>query len=345
MFLLKIIFLLISFINTSSLIENYPKRENFQTELNGKKVDLYFLTNSNGYEISITNYGGIIVSIMIPNNNNQFENILQSYSSIEEYIHNSNQKNKNKINSLLGQYANQIKDNEFILDNKTYKLNNSNYISNLGEKVWTPVQINSSELRLYYTSQEGENGFPGKLHIEVIYCLNDNNEFKISYTAITTQKTVINLSQRLFFNLNGDINQEINNHILYLNSKLYLPSDENKIPSGDIKLIDNTIYDFKKGKKLGEQNLDDYFILDKKIFDKNKKYNFGSLLEDKKSGRKIEMYTTEPGVHIISDKLGISIEPKHFPNSPNVGFFPSTILKPGDLYKKETIYRFNMEKD
>ena len=339
MFLLQILVLPISFINIFSLVTNYPKRENFQTELKGKKVDLFFLTNSNGYEISITNYGGIIVSILVPNFNNKFENIVESYSSIGEYIHNSN--TNNKINSLLGRYANQIKDNEFILDNKIYKLNNSNYISNLGEKVWTPIQINSSELRLYYTSKEGENGFPGKLHIEIIYTLNDNNEFKISYTAIATEKTVINLSQILFVNLNGDINKEINDHILNLNSKLYLPTDENKIPLGDIKSIDNTIYDFKNGKKLGEQNLDDYFIVDKKFCDSNK-YGFGGLLEDIKSGRKMEVYTTEPGVHIISDKLGISIESMHFPNSPNIGFFPSTVLKPGELYKQETIYRFNV---
>ena len=316
---------------------NIPKRENFQAEIDGKKVDLYFLSNSNCYEIAITNYGGIIVSILAPNLKDQVDNIIQGYSTLQEYI--DNQKKGKKVNSVLGRYANAIKDGEFIIDNKKYKLSDLNNYSNFGEKVWTPVQINNNELRLYYTSPDGENGFPGDLHLEVVYTLNDNNEFKISFAGTTNKKTVVNISQRLFFNLEGNQNNNINNHLLVLNSKLYLPVDDNKIPLGDIKSLENTSNDFRQGQKIGEKNIENYFILNKK---NNKKLAVAGSLEEEKNGRNLVIYTTEPGVNVISDKFGISIEPMHFPNSPNVGFFPSTILKPGKIYKQETIYKFDL---
>lgn len=287
------------------------------------------------------------MSIMVPNKFNQFDNIVQGYSSLKEYIF--NQKKGTKINSLLGRYSNQIKNGEFILDNKTYKLKDLNNYSNLGEKVWYAVQINLNELRLYHTLEDGENGFPGKLHIEVVYSLNDNNELKISYTGITTKKTVINLSQRLFVNLDGNNNSDINNHILRLNSKLHLPKGEDNIPMGEIKLVENTIYDFRKGKIIGEQNINNYFVLDKRYsqnnFDEKEKFMNGGSLEDKKNGRILQIFTTEPGLYIQSNKKGISLEAMHFPNSPNVGFFPSTILKPGDIYRQETTYKFNVRRD
>ena len=339
MFLVSVFFLLISFnsINTKMYC---TKREDFQAEIEGKKVDLYYLMNNNGYEISITNYGGIIVSILVPNTEHKLDNIVHGYPTLQEYI--LHQKKGEIINSLLGRYSNEIKDGEFILDNQTYKLKDLNNYSNFGEKVWTAVQINSKELRLYYTSEDGENGFPGKLHVEVVYTLNDDNEFKISYTGITTKKTVVNLSQRLFINLYGNINGEIKNHILSLNSKLYLPTDENKIPLGDIKLVDNTIYDLRNEKKIGEKNLDNYFILDKNNYNE---MGIGAFLQEKKSGRILKIFTTQPGLNIFSDNYGISIEPMHFPDSPNIGFFPSTILEPGKVYRQETIYKFEVRKD
>ena len=212
----------------------------------------------------------------------------------------------------------------------------------LGQKIFTAVQIDTNELRLFYTLEENENPLPGVLHIEIVYILNDNNEFKISYTGITNKKTFVNLSQRLFFNLNGNADEDIDNQILKLNSKLFLPTDENKIPLGEIKKVENTINDFKSEKILGEKNIDGYFILDKRYLENKEKYSFGALLKDEKTGRKIEVYTTEPGIHIFKNNNGISIEPMHFPNSPNVGFFPSTLLKPGHLYQQETVYKFDV---
>jgi len=191
-------FLLISFL----IIITYQtplNQKDFQLELDGKKTDLYFLTNENGAEISITNYGGIIVSIMVPNKKNEYDNIVQGYSTLYEYL--IAQKKGIKMNSLLGRYSNVIENDEFTLDNKNYKLTKSSY-SDFGEKVWTPVQINERELRLFYTSEDGENGFPGKLHIEIIYTLTNNNELIISYTGITTKKTVINLSLSAKYNIN-----------------------------------------------------------------------------------------------------------------------------------------------
>ncbi len=331
-------FLLISFL----IIITYQSplnQKDFQLELDGKKTDLYFLTNENGAEISITNYGGIIVSIMVPNKKNEYDNIVQGYSTLYEYL--LAQKKGIKLNSLLGRYSNIIENDEFTLDNKNYKLTKSSY-SDFGEKVWTPVQINERELRLFYTSEDGENGFPGKLHIEVIYTLTNNNELIISYTGITTKKTVINLSQRLLVNLSGnnDKKSTIKEHILELNSKLYLPCNDNKIPLGDIKSVEDTLLDFKIGKKLGEQKLDNYFILTKNNYNNDKKY--GAKLEEKNSGRFMLVDTTEPGLDIFTTENNISIEPKHFPNSPNIGFFPSTILNPGDIYIQKTTYKFGI---
>ena len=331
-------FLLISFFIV--ITYQFPlNQKDFQLELDGKKIDLYFLTNENGVEISITNYGGIIVSIMVPNKKNEYDNIVQGYSTLNEYL--IAQKKGIKINSLLGRYSNIIENDEFTLDNKNYKLT-KNYNSNFGEKVWTPVQINEKELRLFYTSEDGENGFPGKIHIEVIYTLTNNNELIISYAGITTKKTVINLSQRLLINLSGnnDKKNSIKEHILELNSKLYLPCNNNKIPLGDIKSVDDTFYDFKIGKKIGEQKLDNYFILNQNNYSNDKKY--GAKLEEKNSGRLMIVDTTEPGLDIYTIENNISIEPKHFPNSPNVGFFPNTILNPGDIYNQKTTYKFDI---
>ena len=339
MLLTSIFLFLISFNNIISYHYNcgVPKRENFQAEIDGKKVDLYFLINSKGYEIAITNYGGIIVSILAPKLQNQVDNIVKGYPTLEEYI--ANQKQGKKVNSLLGRYANEIKDGEFIIDNQNYKLNDLNNYSNFDEKVWTAVQINNNELRLFYTSPDGENGFPGDLHIEVVYTLNDNNEFKISFSGTTNKKTPVNISQRLIFNLEGNQYNEINNQILVLNSKLYLPVDENKIPLGEIKSIENTANDFRQGQKLGEKNIENYFVLNKKNI---KNLGVAGSLEDEKTKRHIIIYTTEPGVNVISDKFGTSIEPMHFPNSPNMAFFPSTILKPGQVYRHETVYTFDL---
>ena len=304
--------------------------KDFQLDLEGKKTNLYYLTNEKGVEISLTNYGGIIVSIMIPNKLNQYENIIQSYPTLKEYI--SAQKKGIKINSLLGRYSNKIENDEFTLNNKVYKLK-KNYNNNFGEKVWTAVQINEKEIRMFLTSEDGEEGFPGKLHIEVIYTLTNNNELIISYTGISTKTTVINLSQRLLINLSG--NSSLKEHILELNSKFYLPYDENNIPLCDIKSVDNTIYDYKKGEKIGEQKIENYFIINGININ-----NYSAKLEDKKSGRMMQIYTTEPGLDIYTIGNKISIEPKHFPNSPNVGFFPSTLLNPGNIYTQKTIYKF-----
>ena len=227
------------------------------------------------------------------------------------------------------------------------------------------------EVRMYYTSDNGEEGYPGKLYMEVIFTFNDNDELKIEYIGSTIKKTIVNLTHHLFVNLDGlkDPCPTIEDHLLTLNSKFFLPTDENQIPTGEIKKVDNSPFDFLTPRKIGERiNSDDpqikigdgydhCFIINKKNYGE---LAFAGRLFSPNSGRYMEIYTTEPGLQAYTAnshngfrgyhgfrmprRSGIAFEAQHFPNSPNVGFFPSVILKPGQTYTQTTIYKFGVEK-
>ena len=377
---IKLFYLLILIMSTSlSQQESYKsglRKSDFQKIIDGKQTDLYILTNKNGYEISITNYGGAIASIMAPDKDNKFMNIVQGHDSLEHIMECPNQ----FLSTLIGRYGNRISNGVFYLDGKKYILNlndgkNSLHGGNTGfhSRVWDVIESNNNILKMKYISQDGEEGFPGKLTVEVTFSLNDENEFGISYRAKSDKKTIINLTHHMFINLHGLIDPcpTIEDHYLSLNAIWYLPTDENLIPTGEIKSVINTPFDFvSKPKTIKEalicdqdrdikigQGIDHNFVLNRKT---ENNMIFAGKIWEPLSKRKMEIYTTEPGMQIYSgnyhdgfrgyhgvrmDKYsGIAFETQHFPDSPNVAHFPSVVLDEGEEYKSDTIYKFGIEK-
>ena len=364
---------------TSSLDSPYKsglRNSDFQKTLDGKQTDLYILTNKNGYEISITNYGGAIAAIMAPDKDNKFMNIVQGHDSIDHIMNCPNQ----FLSTLIGRYGNRISNGIFYLDGKKYTLNlndgkNSLHGGNTGfhSRVWDVISHTDNILKMNYISKDGEEGFPGKLNVEVTFSLNDENEFKISYRAKSDKKTIINLTHHMFVNLAGLIDPcpSIEDHILTLNANWYLPTDEHLIPTGEIKSVISTPFDFiSKPKKIKEalistndkdikigQGIDHNFVLNRKT---QNDMIFAGKITEPSSKRTMEIYTTEPGMQIYTANYhdgfvgyhgvrmvknsGIAFETQHFPDSPNIGHFPSVVLDEDEIYMSETIYKFGVEK-
>ena len=377
---IKLFYVLILIMSTSlSQQESYKsglRKSDFQKIIDGKQTDLYILTNKNGYEISITNYGGAIASIMAPDKDNKFMNIVQGHDSLDHIMECPNQ----FLSTLIGRYGNRISNGIFYLDGKKYILNlndgkNSLHGGNTGfhSRVWDVIESNNNILKMKYISQDGEEGFPGKLTVEVTFSLNDENEFGISYRAKSDKKTIINLTHHMFINLHGLIDPcpTIEDHYLSLNAIWYLPTDENLIPTGEIKSVINTPFDFvSKPKTIKEalicdqdrdikigQGIDHNFVLNRKT---ENNMIFAGKIWEPLSKRKMEIYTTEPGMQIYSGNYhdgfrgyhgvrmgkysGIAFETQHFPDSPNIAHFPSVVLDEGEEYKSDTIYKFGIEK-
>ena len=283
--IISLIFLIIIF--SLILCQEYKsglKKEDFQTLIDGKKTDLYILTNRNGYEISICNYGGHIAAIMAPDKEGNFQNIVQGHDSIANLVKSPNL----YLSTLIGRYGNRIRNGKFSLDGKQYQLEcNEGNITHLhggnkgfDRKVWDAEQKNDQELKLTYISKDGEENYPGTLYVEVTFSLNDDNEFKLSYRAKTDKKTVINLTHHMFVNLIGlsDPCPLIVDHILQINSNLYLPIDSLQIPNGEIESVNLTPFDFRKPKRVGDalectdnpniilgKGINHNFVLNKKI--------------------------------------------------------------------------------
>lgn len=343
---------------------------NFQTEINGKTTDLFKLENDNGIEIYITNYGGRIVSWLVPDRDGNSADIVLGYDSIEGYL------NSNEVyfGALIGRFGNRIADGKFELDGVAYTMainNPPNHLhggpNGFHNVVWDAQQISDQQLRLNYISADGEEGYPGILQIQVDYSLNNDNELMIDYTAATDQKTVINLTSHAFFNLAGAGSGTVNNHELMVSADQYTPVDSTLIPTGEIVSVSGTPFDFRSAKTIGH-DLDQYheqlhygmgydhnFVLNKE--------NRGSLelaarVYEPESGRVMEVLTTEPGLQFYggnflngSDvgKEGVPyefrsafcLETQHYPDSPNQPDFPSTVLEAGETYHTVTVYRFS----
>ena len=349
------------------------KKEAFQAVIDGKKTDLYILTNKNGYEVALTNFGGHLAAIMAPDKDGKFQNIVQGHDSIDS-LRNSPEK---FLSTLVGRYGNRINKGKFTLKGKEYNLAinaETNHMhggpTGFHVRVWDAEQINEHEVTLTYVSPDGEEGYPGTLTMKVTFSLNDNNELKLSYRGTTDKTTIVNMTHHVFFNLHGLVDPcpSIEDHILTLNSNFYLPTDETKIPTGAIQSVKNTPFDFTKPTKVGK-NINDFTNIDIKIgngydhcFLTNQKHpgelTFAAKVEDPTSKRYLEMYTTEPGFQIytanwhsgfrayhgvrLPKRSGIALEAQKFPDTPNIGHFPSCVLNPGETYVQDTIYKFGV---
>jgi len=347
-------------------------KKNFEKKVDGKQVSLFILKNKQGTIAEITNYGGKVVSLWVPDRNGNYEDIVLGYPDIDGFL---TAKGK-YFGALIGRYGNRIDKGKFKLDGKEYILATNNGVNHLhgGNKgydavVWDAKQINQQTLELRYVSKDMEEGYPGNLTIKVKYQLNDENELKTEYWATTDKSTVVNLTQHSFFNLRGAGNGTINNHLLQINASYYTPVDEGLILTGKLAAVEDTPMDFKKLTKIGKRVNQDFeqlkyglgydhnFVLHQNL----EGYNYAAKVIEPISGRMLEVYTNEPGLQFYGGnfldgsikgkgdkpyeyRTAFCLETQHFPDSPNKPHFPSTRLNPGEEYYSICIYKFLISK-
>lgn len=349
------------------------KREDFQAVVQGKKTDLYTLTNSNGMQVDITNYGGALVSIMVPDRTGKYANVIQGHDNIQGVIDSP----EPFLSTLIGRYGNRICKGKFTMNGKEYSLainNGPNHLhggpTGCHARVWDAEQVNAQELVLRYTFAYYEEGFPGELKMTVKYSLSEDDELIIDYRGTTNKKTVVNMTNHGFFALAGIANPtpSATNVILSINADFYVPIDDTSIPTGEIRKVEGTPFDFRTPHPVGDMidaddeqirngaGYDHCFVLNKR---EPGELSLAATLLEPESGRTMEVYTTEPGVQFYSDnwadgypgqqgatfprRSALCFEAQHFPDSPNRPYFPSVILKPGQVYTQKTIYKFGVE--
>ncbi len=331
-------------------------------ETDSKPVYLYTLKNKNGDEVKISTYGATVTSWIVADNRQGKSNIVLGFDSLSGYM-----AKPPYFGATIGRYGNRIANAKFKIDTTTYQLAANNGKNHLhgGNKgydkvVWDakPAADSSASLTLTYLSKDGEEGYPGNLKINVVYTLTDDNELRIDYTAETDKATPVNLTNHSYFNLTGDVNNTILNHALQVNADKYTPVDAGLIPTGELKEVKGTPFDFLQAHKIGERiaavdgGYDHNFVLNRKGND----MELVATLSDSSTGRKLEVYTTEPGLQFYSGNFldgtikssdgkaiqkhtGLCLETQHFPDSPNQPAFPSTLLKPGEKYHTVTKYK------
>ena len=336
-------------------------------QADGQKVELYTLTNDKGTQVKISNYGGIVTSFIVTDKKGGRSSIVVGFDSLSGYL-----AKPPYFGALIGRYGNRIGDAKFTLDGKTYTLaaNNGKNALHGGLKgfdkvVWDASIFNDSlpSLKLDYLSKDGEEGYPGNLKVTVQYSLSNDDELKITYDAVTDKATPVNLTNHSYFNLTGNVDNNILGQTLMINADHYTPVDSTLIPTGEIRSVKGTPFDFTSPKQIGRDidsvkgGYDHNWVLNRRD---------GSLqelavLSDSISGRSLEVYTTEPGLQFytgnfldgklinhdgkpIKQHSALCLETQHFPDSPNKPDFPSTILKPGEKYHSETVYKLIVNK-
>ncbi len=350
------------------------KREDFQTTINGKNTDLYILRNKKGNEVAVTNFGGAVCAIMVPDRNGNYANVIQGHDSIDHVVNSPEQ----YLSTLIGRYGNRICKGKFQLHGKEYSLALNDGPNSLhggkkgfNRKVWDALQMNDQSVVLNYVSSYGEEGYSGELKVTVIYTFTDDDEFIIEYMATTNKKTIVNLTHHGFFSLAGIANPTptVENVKCEINADYYLPIDNTSIPTGEIRFVEGTPFDFRKPKAIGDEiNADNEQIKNGSGYDHNYVLNkkeegelsFAARLTEPTSGRTMEVYTTEPGLQLYTGNFlfgfegahgatfpkrsAICLEAQHFPDTPNHPYFPSVVLNPGEQYKQKTIYKFGIDK-
>ena len=340
----------------------------------GIDVNLFTLTNRNGVEMRVTNYGGIIVSLKVPDARGQFDDVVLGYDSLAGYI-----EENPYFGAIIGRYGNRIAGGRFELDGETYQLatnNGPNHlhggIKGFDKVVWQaePFEADGSRgLVFSYTSPAGEEGYPGTLDVRVTYTLTDDDELIFDYEATTDAATHVNLTQHSYFNLAGHGAGDILDHELMLNADAFTPVDSTLIPTGEIRAVEGAPLDFRSPARIGARIEADHPQIVRGLgYDHNFVLNRDQAAQDSValaarvvepgSGRAMEVYTTEPGIQFYSGnfldgtirgkdgvvyarRTGFCLETQHFPDSPNRPAFPSTVLRPGERYHTRTLYRFS----
>lgn len=325
-----------------------------------RAVSLFTLTNERGFEVSITNYGGAVVSLQAPDRKGTYGDVVLGFDKLADYV-----RNQFYFGGLIGRYANRIARGRFSLDGVEYQLSQNDGPNHLhggvrgfNKRVWEvidPLADAGRTLTLQYLSRDGEEGYPGNLRARVTYTL-AANELRIDYEAMADRDTVVNLTNHSYFNLAG--RGDILNHELTLHADAFTPVTEDLIPTGEIRAVASTPWDFTRGKAVGKDlaaagDYDHNFVLN----DYDGSLRTAVRLYERVSGRVLEILTTQPGVQFYSGNFldgtltgkggmvynkyaALCLEPQHFPDSPNHPNFPSTVLRPGELYRQVSVYRF-----
>jgi aldose 1-epimerase len=346
------------------------RKQPFGTTAEKKAVDLYTLTNRNGVEAGIITYGGIVVSLKVPDRQGKLQEVTLGYDSLDGYLKN----NTPYFGALIGRYANRIGKGTFSLGGREYRLAANSGGSHLhggnrgfDKVVWKATEVrgpNGVGLKLEYVSPDGEEGYPGTLSATAVYTLTNDNELKMDYSATTTKETIVNLTNHAYFNLAGE--GDILKHELMINADRFTPISEAYIPTGELRSVKGSPLDFTKPMAIGARikqkdeqlvrgnGYDHNFVLNRK----DGSLSLAARVEEPTTGRVLEVLTTEPGVQLYTgnfldgtikgiggkvyqQRAGFCLETQHFPDSPNKPNFPSTVLKPGQKYTTTTIYKFS----
>ena len=358
-----------------SLTVNKIEKTSFGALPDGRAADSYTLKNANGMEVKITNYGGVVSHWTAPDKDGKYEDIVLGFDSLAGYL-----TPPPYFGALIGRYGNRIAKGKFKLEGKEYTLaTNNNNLNHLhggvvgfDKVLWNaePIEGEEPALKLTYLSKDGEEGYPGNLNVTVIYTLQKDNSLKIDYSATTDKTTIINLTNHSYFNLSASKNN-ILDHEVTLNADRFLPVDKGLIPTGELRAVKGTVFDFTSptviGKGINDEKdeqiklgggYDHAWILNKK---EGNELSLAATVVDKTSGRKMEVLTTEPAIQFytgnfldgkLTGKGGVNypkrfalcLESEHYPDSPNQAAFPTTVLKPNETYKATTIYKFSVVK-
>lgn len=347
-------------------------KADFNQLIEGKQTALYVLSNAAGAELCITNYGAKIVSLMVPDRDGKLTDVVTGHKSIADYLTSE----EPYFGAICGRYGNRIAKGRFEIDGTVYDqlaINNGpnslhGGLKGFNAKVWDATQKDTQTIELQLISPDGEEGFPGELHTTVTYQLTDDNEVIISYRAVTTKPTVLNLTNHSYFNLSGAGDPYVGDHLLQINADYYLPTDETAIPYGSKEKVEGTPMDFRTPHTVGERINDDFeqlrfgkgydhtYILNKE----GEELSFCARCNSPKTGIVMETFTTEPGVQLYTgnwmtgnfegkpgqrypERAALCLETQHFPDSPNKPEYPSTLLRPGETFVSTTIYKFSVE--
>lgn len=355
--------------NKTEVTKSGLRPENFETIIDQKPVKLFILENKSGSEVTVTNYGAKIVSLMIPDKKNNLTDVVLGHNTIDEYL----KSEEPYFGAVCGRTGNRIAKGRFTLDEKEYNLAINNGPNNLhgGIKgfnavVWDAKQVDAQTVELSYLSKDGEEGFPGNLTTQITYHLTDDNALEIKYKATTDKTTILNLTNHSYFNLSGAGDPYIGDHVLTIYADEYLPTDDTAIPYGKPEKLAGTPMDFSLPHEIGERINESFEQL---IFGKGYDHNY--ILNKKegdlavvcyspKTGILMETYTTEPGVQLYTgnwmtgsfvakngqrypERSAVCFETQHYPDSINHPEYPTTLLKPGEIFQSKTIYKFSLK--